>query len=126
MKEKQNRLDNFDLKLIQELENNARQTTSQIAKKLRSSQQVISYRIKQLEKRKIIGGYYTIINITKLGYTSYRTLIRLSNINEQKHNEIISYLENHGNVLWVVDCGGRWDMLVNFLAKNAIQYNYKL
>ena len=60
------KLDKFDLKLLAEIENDARQTLSQIAKKLKTSQQVISYRIKSLEKRKIVGGYYTIINITKM------------------------------------------------------------
>ncbi len=118
-----NKIDNFDLKLIQELEDNARQTLSEIAKKLRSSQQGVSYRISSLEKRKIIGGYYTVINIAKLGYTSYRTMIRLTNFNEQKHKEIIDYLTKETNVLWLVDCGGRWDLLVNFLAKNIIQYD---
>lgn len=117
------KIDNFDLKLIQELEDNARQTLSEIAKKLRSSQQGVSYRISSLEKRKIIVGYYSVINIAKLGYTSYRTMIRLTNFNEQKHKEIIDYLMKETNVLWLVDCGGRWDLLVNFLAKNIIQYD---
>jgi DNA-binding Lrp family transcriptional regulator len=117
------KIDNFDLKLIQEIENDARQTLSQIAKTLRSSQQVISYRINSLEKRKVIGDYYTIIDITKLGYANYRTMIRLTNLNEQKHKEIINYLMKHTNVLWLVDCGGRWDLLVNFTAKNIIHYN---
>ncbi len=118
-----NKIDKFDLKLIQELESDPRQTLSKIAKKLNSSQQVISYRIKSLEKRKIIGGYYSIINLTKLGYTTYRTMIRLSDINSNKHKEIIDYLMKHPNVLWLVDCGGRWDLLVNFMAKNIMQYS---
>jgi len=115
-------LDNFDKKLIAELENDSRQTLSQIAKKLRSSQQVISYRIKSLEKRGIISEYYTIIDFSRLGYTSYRTMLRLSNLNEQKHKEIIGFLMGHLNALWIVDCGGRWDLIVNFIAKNIIQY----
>ena len=116
-------MDKLDLKLISELENNARQTLSQIAKKIKTSQQVISYRIKSLEERKIITEYYTIINFTNLNYTSYRTMIRLSNINKEKHKEIIDYLIKCDNVLWLVECGGRWDLIVNFIAKNIIQYN---
>ena len=117
------RLDKIDLKLLTILEENARQTLSQIAKKLKTSQQVVSYRLKSLEKRGIMGGYYTIINLTKSGYTNYRIMLRLSNINEEKHKEIISYLLEHPNVLWLVDCGGRWDLLVNFTARNAIHFN---
>lgn len=117
------KLNKTDIKLLAELENDARQTNSQIAKKLKTSQQVISYRINSLLKKRIIEHFYTIINFTKLGYTQYRTMIRLSNINEQKHKQIILYLKKHSNVLWIIDCGGRWDLLVNFLAKSIIQYD---
>lgn len=116
-------LDKIDLKLLQVLEEDAHQTLSQIAKKLKTSQQVVSYRLKSLEKRSVIGGYYTIINLTKLGYTNYRVMFRLSNINVEKHKEIISHLLGHPNVLWLVECGGRWDLLVNFTARNVIHFN---
>ena len=116
-------LENFDLKLIEELENDSRQTLSKIAKKLRTSQQVVSYRIDSLFKKNILGGFYTIINFSLLGYTNYRTMMRLTNITKQKHQQIISYLMKHSNVLWIVDCGGRWDLIINFIAKNILQYD---
>jgi DNA-binding Lrp family transcriptional regulator len=118
-----NQLDKVDLKLLAELEDDARQTSSQIAKKLKTSQQVVSYRINSLLKRKIVYGFHTVINFSMLGYTSYRTMIRLSNITEEKHKEIIHYLLAHPNVLWLIDCGGRWDLLVNFMAKDVIQFD---
>lgn len=117
------KLDKIDLKLLTILEEDARLTLSQIAKKLKTSQQVVSYRLKSLEKRKIIGGYYTIINLTKLGYTNYRVMFRLSNIDKNKHKEITDFLIQHDSVLWIVDFGGRWDLLVNFTARNVIHFN---
>ena len=117
------KLDKTDLKLLSELEKDSEQTLSQIAMKLKTSQQVVSYRLKSLEERKVIGGFYTIIDITKLGYTNYRAMFRLSNLVEGKHKEIISFLMKHKNVLWLVECGGRWDLIVNFTAKNIIHYN---
>lgn len=117
------KLDKTDLKLLSELEQNSEQTLSQIAKKLKTSQQVVSYRMKSLEERKIVGGFYTIIDIAKLGYTNYRTMFRLSNLTEGKHKEIINFLMKHPNVLWLVECGGRWDLIINFTAKNIIHYN---
>ena len=116
-------LDKIDLKLLGELESDARQTLSQIAKKLKTSQQVISYRINSLLKRGIISSFYTIINFTLFGYTSYRTMFRFININEETHKKIIDYLVRHPNVLWVVECSGRWDLIVNFTSKNVIQYH---
>jgi len=117
------KLSKIDLDILYELEKNARQSSSEIAKKLNTSQQVISYRINSLRRKGVIGGFYTVVNFAALGYTSYRTMIRLSNINEHKYKKIIEYLKNNSNVLWLVECGGRWDIIVNFLANNIIHYN---
>jgi len=116
-------MDKLDLKLLYELEQDSRQSSSQIAKKIKTSQQVISYRLQQLQKEKIISEFYTIINFAKLGYSSYRTMFRLGKITDQGYNELIQFFKNHQNVLWLVECGGKWDLIVNILAKNPIQYN---
>jgi len=116
-------LDKKDIKLLYELEQDVRQTLSQIAKKLKTSQQVVSYRLQQLEKGKVITEYYTIIDIAKLGYSSYRTMFRIGNITKETYSKLINFFEKHPNVLWLVECGGRWDLIVNILAKNPVQYN---
>ena len=92
------KLDKIDLKLLSELERDARQTASQIGKRIGTSQQVVSYRISSLEKRGIISEYYTIINLTNLGYASYRTMIRLSSINKEKHKEKAKILTGKDNL----------------------------
>lgn len=117
------KIDQKDLKLLAVLEDDGRIPLTQLSKKLHASQQVISYRMQSLKKRQIIGGYYAMINIAKLGYTSYRTMIQLTNVDKITRNKIISFLKEHLNVLWLVDCGGRWDIIVNFMAKNISQYD---
>ena len=121
--ENKSKVDQKDLKIIAVLEEDGRMPLTQLAKKLHTSQQVISYRMQSLQKKQVIGGYYTIIDITKLGYTSYRTMLRLTNTDENIRKEIISFLKEHPNILWIVDCGGKWDILVNFMAKNIVQYD---
>ena len=117
------KLDKIDLKLLTLLELDSRQTLSYMAKSMNTSQQFISHRMQNLKKYELVGGYYTIINFTQFGYTSYRTMVRLTNIDEKKQSEIISFLMNHPNVLWFVDCTGRWDLIINFLAKNIVHYD---
>jgi len=121
LKEIEKQLTLAELHLLTELENDARQPLSQLAKKLNISQQLLSYRLQNLQKKGILYGFYTMINFTMFGYTRYRVMTRLSNFSQKKFNEIISYLAKHPNVQWVVECGGRWDILVNFMAKNIIQ-----
>lgn len=117
------KLSRSDLILLSELEGNSRQSLSQLAKKLRISQQLLSYRLQSLKKRNIIKSFYTQINFTRFGYTRYRIMLRLSNFSQQKEEEIIRYLMNHPNVQWIVECGGRWDYIINFMAKHIIQFD---
>lgn len=116
-------MDKLDSKILYELEQDARQSLPQIAKKVRASQQVVNYRLHQFQKNGILGQTYTLINFAKLGYSSYRTMLRLGNIGDTKYREMINYFMNHKNVLWLAECGGKWDLIVNILAKNPIQYN---
>lgn len=117
------RLDKLDIKLLTELELNSRETDSKIAKKLKTSQQVINYRIKRLEEKKIIDGYHAVVDFVALGYTGYRVLIRFGDFNEKVYNHMIDYLMKHQNVLWIVECDGRWDLIVNFMAKTSASFN---
>jgi Lrp/AsnC family leucine-responsive transcriptional regulator/Lrp/AsnC family transcriptional regulator len=112
-----------DLNLLAELEENARQPLSKLAEHLSISQQLLNYRLQALRRRQILGGYYTQINFPKLGYTKYRTLVRINNYTQQKAKEIVDYLRAHRNVQWIIECGGKWDLLINFIAKNVVQYD---
>ena len=116
-------MDKKDYQLLYALEKDSRQHLTKIAKSLKTSQQVVSYRLQQLEKEKIITQYYAIIDFAKLGYSNYRTMIRLGKINNEEYQKLIEYFRNHQNVLWIVECGGRWDLIVNILAKNPVHYN---
>ena len=65
------------LEILSELDMDARQPISAIAKKVGLSKEVVNYRIKQLEKKKVIREYYTVLNITKLGLIFCRLFMRL-------------------------------------------------
>jgi DNA-binding Lrp family transcriptional regulator len=112
-----------DLIILSELEDDARQPFSKLAKKLRISQQQLSYRLQVLRRWNILGGYYAQINFPMFGYTKYRTMVNISNYTKPKEKEILHFLMHHPNVQWIVECGGKWDYIINFVAKNVIQYD---
>ena len=64
------KFDYYDKKILFELDKDARITTSSLAKKIRKSKQFVDYRIKRLEQEKIISGYISVIDYSRLGYTS--------------------------------------------------------
>ena len=78
-----------DMKILRELDFDARQPISQIARTIGLSTEVTAYRIKQLEQKGIIKRYYPVIDISKLGYLFCRFRLVVENLNSQIEEEII-------------------------------------
>tara|TARA_Y100000310_G_scaffold71310_2_gene67150 strand:- start:499 stop:1470 length:972 start_codon:yes stop_codon:yes gene_type:complete len=115
-------IDLKDKKILKELGVNARQTNSQIGKKLKLSQQVISYKINNLIEKGVIKGFFTIINFNQLGFISFGVLVKLSKLNNLDKERLIKELEKSKNILLVNECGGKWDVILNVLAKNPSHF----
>jgi len=120
---KKPKIDAKDRKILYELDLDARQSFSEIGKKVGLSKEVVNYRIKQMEKKGIIKGYHTIMDMSRLGYLSFRFFIRLHNTTIEKEKEIVSYLVNHKLVGWLVSCHGNWDINMWVNVKTVGDFN---
>ncbi len=110
-------LDVKDKKILGQLELDAMQGYSAIAKKVGLSKEVVRYRIEKLVKSGLIDQFVFMINTKLFGYTSYKLYLQLENVDEKKQNEILEHLKNHAFCVWAVTCAGRFDMIVAFFAK---------
>jgi len=88
-------LDLKDRKILVELDRNARQSNSEIAKKVRLNKNTVSYKINRLVEEKVILGYYAIIDSAKLGYFSFRVYLKFFNSTPEQEKEMISWLKEH-------------------------------
>lgn len=112
-----------DKKILYQLSLNARQSYSQIGKKIGVSSQLTEYKIKRLEKLGIIKRYYTCIDISKIGYSIFKIYIKLQNLDEKKEKEMINDLKNNPSITWVATCDGVWDLYIVIWSKNVFQFN---
>lgn len=112
------KLDLKDRKILYQLDLNSRQSNSEIAKKVGLSKQVVGFRINRLIREKVISSFYPVIDISKLGFTVHKEFLRLQNIDREKENELINFLVNHPNIVWVASCDGRFDLAFGTWAKN--------
>lgn len=109
-------------KILYELDVNARQSYSQIGKKVGLSKDTVNNRIKKMEEKGIIKDYYTVLNISKLGYLDFRVYIKLYRVTPKKEEEIVEYLKKHPNVGWVGNVSGRWDINMLVWEKSVFKF----
>lgn len=102
-------IDLKDRKILYQLDLNSRQSNAEIAKKVRLSKDAVGYRIKKLEEKEIIRGYRAVIDSSRLGYLFYRVFFNLIDIQPNKLNMLIKFLEKQKNVWWIAKMDGAWN-----------------
>ena len=82
------RLDSKDMKILSELDKNARQPNSSIGRKVRLSKEVVKYRIDRMLKNGIIVRFYTLTNYFKLGISKYKLYLSLREASGHRTEEM--------------------------------------
>jgi len=118
-----NEIDEKDRKILTELDKNARQTDSDIAKKVGLSKQVVNYRIQKLLERGIVRNFYSVLNAGKLGFNSYYVFLQLQKTSNQEEKELLSRLKNLDYVGWLVSGIGRWDIILLLYANSILNFD---
>ncbi|MBU0898747.1 MAG: Lrp/AsnC family transcriptional regulator [Nanoarchaeota archaeon] len=119
------KLDKIDIEILRNLADNARIKIVDLANKLNISISTIKYRLKRLEKNKVILGYKYALNSKLLNYEKCKAFIYFKNITDTKRKELINYCKSIPNVINIVLTIGSWDVEIGFEVKNFEEY-YKI
>ena len=111
----ENHFDDFDLRLIAELELDARKTSSDLAKELGTSAITVRKRLKRLMDNNIIT-FATVTSPTVVGYLS-RAVIAL-NVSAGKSDAVAAQLAPCGNIQNIIATSGRYDMIVALIIRD--------
>lgn len=115
-------IDDVDLRILKKLAENGRDSVVEIAKKLKLTPRIVSYRIKQLRKEKIILGFKIAINYEKLGYKFFKSFIQLKNNDEKRIKDFINYCKINPNIIHHVKVSGDWYFEPEFEVKNNEEF----
>ncbi|HIH58470.1 MAG TPA: Lrp/AsnC family transcriptional regulator [Nanoarchaeota archaeon] len=115
-----------DLSILFELDKNARSPLNRIAKKLKTSQQGLAYKIKKFEEHKTIINYHVFIDYACFGYSGYKVIFSLHSLKKEQIESFLKNIESHSSVLSIFELGGQWDYMVLFAHKNASRCNKEL
>ena len=91
--------DNLDFEILKLLAKNARIQIIELSQKLKTPHRTIAFRIKQLEKKKIIQGYRVNLNLEKIGYEYYKMNMILNSY--EKYEELLNFCKNHLNIIYI-------------------------
>ena len=73
-----------DKKLLYELDFQARLPLSSLARKIGLSKQGVEYKLHNLVKKRVIKGFYPVINVPKLGYLYCRLSFSMKNLTSKR------------------------------------------
>ncbi len=102
--------DKLDSIILAKLSENARTPIIKIARDINVPVKTVAYRIKQLEKKKIILGYGVNIDLEKLKIIYYKVHINLNKIDVAPLNE---YAKRHPNITFIDETIGGWDFEID-------------
>ncbi len=124
-KEEKIKLEEKDKEVLDLLTSNSRMKLIDIANKVKLSPKVVAYRIKEMEKKKIIRGYKIFLNSELVGFNTYKAFVFLKNINEKRKEEFIDYCKRLPNIINIVFTFAPWDLEMMFETKEDKEY-YKI
>lgn len=116
------KLDSKDKKILTLLDENARFSNTQLARKVGLSKPAVEYRLKRFEQNKVIFVYYAVIDFTKLGYSQYKVYFKFQDMTLDDEDKIKEYWIKDKNSIWVAQIRGRWDLAVSVLAKSNFEF----
>ncbi|MBN1645613.1 winged helix-turn-helix transcriptional regulator, partial [Candidatus Woesearchaeota archaeon] len=82
----------------------------------------VKYRVERLEKEAIIKGYFPMIDISRLGFTSFRLYLKFRNLVPEKKRDIFNYMEEHRSIWAVVAIAGKWDVALGVAVKDIYDF----
>ena len=121
-----NGLSKVEKSVLSKLEADSRQPLSKIGKKIRRSQQQVSYTVNSLIEKGVIQNFDTLIDYSKLDIINFRVFFKISYSSQEKIDELINHINSDTHTSHLVTCGGSYDMICTFFALNPSQFNKTL
>jgi DNA-binding Lrp family transcriptional regulator len=112
------KLDLKDKKILFQLLQDSRQSSSKIGKKVGQSKEFVSYRIKRMIDKGIIKKFTTMVDASKFGVVVLSYNFKFDNINPTIRNELMKFLVDSKYTRYVASTEGKYDMVVWFYYTN--------
>ena len=110
-------MDLLDRKILYELDRDSRQPYSAIARSLKTSPQVVKYRVENLYRTGVLQYCWPMIEYRKAGYFFGLYFFKLQNMDEASEKELFDYLNSHKHIPIIMRGEGYADLIIAICAK---------
>ena len=117
------KIDNKDLAILKILATNSRMASTKIAESTKLSARQVIYRIKELEKKKVIRMYRLHLNFTKLEYDYYKVCFYTEDFTETSEKTIITWCETNPNAINYAKKLSPWTFEIEFETEDYKKLN---
>lgn len=111
-------MDETDEKILGLLERNSRATNKEIASKLKVSEGTVRNRIRRLVEKEVVKRF-----TIERGANGFSALVLLKVDPQTPTDEVIEEIVKHCGARKVRELAGEWDVLAEFFASSAEQFN---
>lgn len=111
-------LDFIDKKILKQVSQNPRISILELSKKTTNSPATVLSHLKSLERRQIIQGYGAKIQCQEFGFESYQLFISAHNLTREHKNRLISYCQEHPNIIFYIETVGKWQFELIYEIEN--------
>ncbi|MBU1202181.1 MAG: AsnC family transcriptional regulator [Nanoarchaeota archaeon] len=117
------KIDLIDYKILELLCEDARISAYAIGEKLNISSDTVSYRIKNLEKKKIIKNFTILVNLSKMKYQWYTYSMEMKMFDLKKEKKFEEFLNQNLNIIRSAKTLGGWDLLLYLVVDNQRHFH---
>lgn len=119
----ENNLDRLEKNILRQLFENSRKTMVDIAYECKSTVDIVRYRIKKLEKKRIIFRYVAVIDFSAIGYESFKSFLYFTNLTKKDERDLREYCRKHPKIIHLARQITPWDIELEMACEGYSDYN---
>lgn len=114
--------DRLDRRILWHLDQNARASSSEIARKVRRGSDTVRYRVRRCFQSGVVRNAIPVVNLHTLGLTAYKNYVKVR-ARPKRLSQLVKVLDQHPNTYWLAEWYGRWDLLYTFAARSPVEFS---
>ncbi len=118
-----NKIDELDSKILLILANEARMPLMELARKVKSTIEIVRGRVRRLEEKGIILNYRIAVDFNKLGLEFFKAIIYFRKLLEKDEKSLFEWMRANPNSLYYIRSLAPWEVEFEFAVESYQQFN---